>query len=57
MRIKVGGNIYRVFCFFDEGNFVILFGGFQKKSVKTSLREIMNVEKQKKEYYYEKSKK
>ena len=57
MRIKVGSNIYRVFCFFDEGNLVILLGGFQKKSAKTPLREITNAEKLKKEYYYEKSKK
>ena len=57
MRIKVGSNIYRVFCFFDEGNLVILLGGFQKKSAKTTPREITNAEKLKKEYYYEKSKK
>ena len=57
MRIKVGSNIFRVFCFFDEGNLVILLGGFQKKSVKTPPREIAKAEKFKKEYYYEKSKK
>jgi phage-related protein len=57
MRIKVGSNIYRVFCFFDEGNLVILLGGSQKKSAKTPPREITNAEKLKKEYYYEKSKK
>jgi phage-related protein len=56
MRIKVGRNIFRVFCFFDEGNLVILLGGFQKKSAKTPPREIANAEI-KKEYYYEKSKK
>jgi len=57
MRIKVGSNIFRVFCFFDEGNLVILLGGFQKKSAKTPPREIVNAEKLIKEYYYEKSKK
>ena len=57
MRIKVGSNIYRVFCFFDEGNLVILLGGFQKKSTKTPSGAIANAEKLKKEYYYEKSKK
>jgi phage-related protein len=56
MRIKVGSNIFRVFCFFDEGNLVILLGGFQKKSEKTPPKEIVKAEKQKKEYYYEKSK-
>jgi len=57
MRIKVGSNIFRVFCFFDEGNLVILLGGFQKKSAKTPPGEITNAEKFKKEYCYEKSKK
>jgi len=57
MRIKVGSNIYRVFCFFDKENLVILLGGFQKKSAKTPPREIENAKKKKKEYFYEKSKK
>ena len=56
MRIKVGSNIFRLFCFFDEGNLVILLGGFQKKSDKTSPKKIAKAVKQKKEYYYEKSK-
>jgi phage-related protein len=57
IRIKLGRNNFRVFCFFDEGSLIILLGGFQKKSDKTAPREISNAEKQKKEYYYEKSKK
>jgi phage-related protein len=57
IRIKLVRNIFRIFCFFDEGNLIILLGGFQKKSDKTPPREIANAEKQKKEYYYEKSKK
>ena len=56
MRIKVGSNIFRVFCFFDEGNLVILLGGFLKKSEKTPPKEITNAEDQKKKYYYEKAK-
>jgi phage-related protein len=56
MRIKAGRNIFRVFCFFDEGNLRILLGGFQKKSEKTPKKEIAKAEKQKIEYYYEKSK-
>lgn len=31
IRIKVGSNIYRVFCCFDIGRIVILFNGFQKR--------------------------
>jgi phage-related protein len=54
MRIKAGNNIFRVFCFFDEGNLVVLLGGFQKKSEKTPRREIINAERIKEEYYHEK---
>lgn len=35
IRVQLGNNIYRVFCFFDEGNLVILLSGFQKKDQKT----------------------
>ena len=35
IRIEYNGNIYRIFCCFDEGNLVILFNAFQKKTQKT----------------------
>ena len=35
VRVEEGGNIYRIFCCMDEGNLVILFNGFQKKTQKT----------------------
>ena len=54
MRIKVNSNIYRVFCCFDEGNLVILFNGFQKKTQKTPKSEIDKATKLKKEYFEEK---
>ena len=54
MRIKVNSNIYRVFCCFDEGNLVILFNGFQKKTQKTPKSEIDKAAKLKKEYFEEK---
>ena len=34
VRVEVGTNIFRVFCFFDEGKLVILINGFQKKTQK-----------------------
>ena len=40
IRIKVGSNIYRIFCCFDEGRVVILFNGFTKKTEKTPRKEI-----------------
>ncbi len=54
MRIKVSSNIYRVFCCFDEGNLVILFNGFQKKTQKTPKSEIDKATKLKKDYFEEK---
>ena len=31
IRVEDDGNIYRIFCCFDDGNLVILFNGFHKK--------------------------
>ncbi len=55
IRVEVGNNIFRVFCFFDEGNLIILLNGFQKKSQKTPKNEIELAEKLKKEYFDEKA--
>jgi phage-related protein len=57
IRIQLGSNIYRVFCFFDEGNLVILLSRFQKKTQKTPTKEIKKAERLKGEYYEEKSSK
>lgn len=55
-RIKLGSNIWRVFCFFDEGKLVILLNGFTKKSQKTPKKEINKAIRLMKMYYEEKSK-
>lgn len=54
IRVKVGSDIYRVFCCFDEGRIVILFNGFQKKSQKTPKIEINKALKLKQEYFNKK---
>ena len=51
IRIKQGNDIFRIFCFFDEGKLIILTNGFQKKTQKTPKREIERALKIKKEYY------
>jgi hypothetical protein len=51
LRIEWQSNIYRIFFCFDEGQIVILFNGFQKKTQKTPDREIDKALKLKKEYY------
>ena len=57
IRIKVGSAIFRIFCFFDEGNLVILINGFQKKTEKTPKNEIEKAERLKQKYYEDKSRK
>lgn len=56
-QVEVGNNIYRVFCFFDEGQLVVLMNGFQKKTQKTPKNEITSAKKIKNEYFDEKSNK
>ena len=51
LRAEHGGNIFRVFFIFDDGNVVMLFNGFQKKSQKTPQGEINKAIQLKKEYY------
>lgn len=50
-RIQLGSDIWRVFCFFDEGKLVILLSGFRKKTQKTPGREIDKAAKLMKEYF------
>jgi phage-related protein len=40
IRVQLGNDIFRIFCFFDKGNLVVLANGFQKKTQKTSKKEI-----------------
>lgn len=55
LRISYNGNIYRVFFIFDEGNIVVLFNAFQKKSQKTPTKEITKAKQIKKDYENEKA--
>ena len=55
-RIQLASNIWRVFCFFDNGNLVILLNGFQKKTQKTPKNELGKAIRLMNEYYLEKTK-
>lgn len=57
IRIQFASEIFRLFCFFDEGNLIILANGFQKKTQKTPQNEIAKALKIMEEYYDEKEKK
>ena len=51
IRVEYQSNIYRIFCCFDEGQLVVLFNGFQKKSKKTPQMEIDKAEQLMKNYF------
>jgi phage-related protein len=54
IRIQQGSDIFRIFCFFDQGQLVVVANGFQKKSQKTPKQEIEKAIKIKEEYENEK---
>ncbi len=54
IRVKFGSDIFRIFCFFDEGKIVVLANGFHKKTQKTPKTEIEKALKIKEEYESEK---
>jgi len=57
IRVETGGNIYRIFTFFDDNKLVILLHGFQKKTQKTPRKEIEQAKKLRNEYYEDKASK
>lgn len=56
LRISWDGKAYRIFCFFDKGNKIILCNGFVKKDRKTPKQEISKAIKIKEDYRYENEK-
>jgi phage-related protein len=54
IRVQQGSDIFRIFCFFDQGQLVVLANGFQKKTQKTPKQEIEKALKIKEEYEKEK---
>jgi len=54
IRVQVGSDIFRIFCFFDQGQLVVLANGYQKKSQKVPKKEIEKALKIKNQYESEK---
>lgn len=50
----IKGATFRIFCFFDQGQLVVLANGFQKKTQKTPKKEIEKALKIKEDYENEK---
>ena len=55
IRVQLGKRIFRILCFFDGNNVVVVLSGFQKKTQKTPRGEIIKALKLKNEYYEEKT--
>jgi phage-related protein len=51
IRVEHGSNTFRIFCCFDKQKIIILLNGYQKKTQKTSLKEIELANKLMKEYF------
>jgi len=51
IRVQVGNNIFRIFCFFDIDNIVVIGHGIQKKTKKTPKQQIEKAENIKRDYY------
>ncbi len=56
VRITISGNIFRILCFFEEKELIILTNSFQKKTQKTPRKEIKIAEQRKKDYLERKQK-
>jgi len=54
IRVSAGNNIFRILCFFDRGNIVVLLNAFQKKTQQTPGNEIERAEKLKQQNYEDK---
>ncbi|HLF64196.1 MAG TPA: type II toxin-antitoxin system RelE/ParE family toxin [Saprospiraceae bacterium] len=54
IRVQQGNDIFRIFCFFDQGRLIVLANGFHKKTQKTPKQEIIKALKIKEEYENEK---
>ena len=54
IRVQQGNDIFRIFCFFDRGQIVVIANGFQKKKQKTPKKEIERAIKIKEDYESEK---
>jgi phage-related protein len=54
IRVQLGSDTFRIFCFFDQGKVVVITNGFQKKTQKTPRKEIEKALAIKQEYESEK---
>ena len=51
IRAEQGGNEFRLLCFFDGENLIVITGGFAKKTQKTPRQEIETALRRMKDYF------
>lgn len=51
IRATIGSNTFRLLCFFDGTDLIIVTNGFAKKTNKVPKQEIQLAEERKKDYY------
>ena len=44
IRVQSGSDIFRIFCFFDQGQLIVLANGYQKKSQKTTCKRQLQMQ-------------
>ena len=54
LELSLKNNIYKIFCFFDEGKLVTLINAFEKKTQKAPKSELELAKKLKKQYIIDK---
>ena len=54
IRVQIGSDIFRIFCFFDQEQLVVIMNGFQKKTQKTPSGELEKALKLRNEYFEQK---
>ena len=50
IRVLQGSDIFRIFCFFDKGQLIVLANGFHKKTQKTPERELTLAAQRRRDY-------
>lgn len=53
IRVQHGSDMFRIFCFFDDGQLIVLANGFEKKTPKTPKMEIVKALQIKQDYEQE----
>jgi phage-related protein len=51
IRVRSRGRSFRIFCFFDKGNLIVLLNSIEKKSERTSRKDLEQALRLQKEYF------